>query len=59
MGNCAENTAKKMGITREDQDEYALRSYRLSTEAYEKGVIQRELVDVRIPQKKGQSIKVP
>jgi len=53
MGNCAENTAKKMGITREDQDEYALRSYRLSTEAYEKGVIQRELVDVRIPQKKG------
>lgn len=53
MGNCGENTAKKMGITRQDQDEYALRSYRLSTEAYEKGLIQDELVEVRIPQKKG------
>merc|ERR1712071_595341 len=53
MGNCGENTAKKMDITRQDQDEYALRSYRLSTEAYAKGLIQKEIVEVRIPQKKG------
>jgi len=53
MGNCAENTAKKMSIGRQEQDEYALRSYRLSAEAYKNGSIKDELVEVRIPQKKG------
>lgn len=53
MGNCGENTAKKMNISREDQDTYALRSYRLSAEAYKNNLIQKEIVEVRIPQKKG------
>ena len=53
MGNCGENTAKKMNISREDQDNYALRSYRLSAEAYKNNLIQNEIVEVRIPQKKG------
>ena len=53
MGNCAENTAKKISISRKEQDDYALRSYHLSAEAYKNGLIQPELVEVRIPQKKG------
>lgn len=53
MGNCGENTAKKMSITRQDQDNYALRSYRLSAEAYKNNLLQKEIVEVRIPQKKG------
>lgn len=56
MGNCAENTAKKMSITRQEQDNYALRSYRLSAEAYKNSVLQKEIVEVRIPQKKGDCI---
>ena len=53
MGNCAENTAQKMSVTRQDQDAYALRSYRLSAEAYRNNIMQKEIVEVRIPQKKG------
>ncbi len=44
-----------MSIGRQEQDEYALRSYRLSAEAYKNGSIKDELVEVRIPQKKGWS----
>lgn len=56
MGNCAENTAKKMSISRQDQDTFALRSYRLSAEAYKNNILQKEIVEVRIPQKKGTKI---
>merc|ERR1712215_641223 len=37
MGNCGENTAKKLGISREEQDEYGLRSYTRASAAYESG----------------------
>lgn len=53
MGNCAENTAQKMSISRQDQDAYALRSYRLSADAYKNNIMQKEIIEVRIPQKKG------
>lgn len=53
MGNCAENTAKKYGISREDQDEYAIRSYTLSKKAAESGVFDVEITPVTIPQRKG------
>lgn len=53
MGCCAENTAKKLNITREQQDEYAINSYKRSAEAYKANVFQAELVPVEIPQKKG------
>ena len=35
MGNCGENTAKKLNITREQQDEYAINSYKRALKAYE------------------------
>lgn len=53
MGNCAENTAHKMGISRDDQDEYGMESYRRSAAAYENGDIKDEIVPVEITQKKG------
>ncbi|XP_012286156.1 acetyl-CoA acetyltransferase, mitochondrial isoform X2 [Orussus abietinus] len=53
MGNCAENTAKKLQITRQQQDEYAINSYKRSATAYEIKAFKDELVSVNVPQKKG------
>ncbi|XP_044758057.1 acetyl-CoA acetyltransferase, mitochondrial-like isoform X1 [Coccinella septempunctata] len=53
MGNCAENTAKKMGITRKDQDDYAISSYKRSAAAWQNKAFASELVPVSVPQKKG------
>ncbi|CAG0920609.1 unnamed protein product [Notodromas monacha] len=52
MGNCAENTAKRMKISRKEQDDYAARSYKLSAEAWKSEVFSRELVPVVVPPKK-------
>lgn len=53
MGNCAENTAKKLNISRKDQDDYAISSYKRSAEAYKNNAFKDELVPVSVPQKKG------
>ena len=49
MGNCAEDTAKKYEISREEQDEYARSSYRRSAQASEDGTLGREIVPVSVP----------
>lgn len=54
MGNCAENTAKKMSISRKDQDDFAISSYKRSEAAYKNNVFAPELVPVNVPQKRGQ-----
>ena len=53
MGMCGEDTAQKYDITRVEQDEYAMRSYRLSAQASESGLLAKEIVPVVVPQKKG------
>jgi len=53
MGNCGENTAKKLGISRAEQDEYGMNSYKRSAQAYADGKIQPELFEVQVPTKKG------
>lgn len=53
MGNCAENCAKNLGITRKDQDEYAISSYKRSAAAYENKAFADEIVPVSVPQKRG------
>ncbi|XP_055535054.1 acetyl-CoA acetyltransferase, mitochondrial isoform X2 [Wyeomyia smithii] len=53
MGNCAENTAKKMGITRQDQDEFAINSYKRSAAAWASKVFDSEITPVTIPGKRG------
>eukprot|EP00922_Rhytidocystis_sp_ex-Travisia-forbesii_P033164 GHVS01049315.1.p1 GENE.GHVS01049315.1~~GHVS01049315.1.p1 ORF type:complete len:444 (-),score=101.96 GHVS01049315.1:389-1534(-) len=53
MGKCAESTAQKYGISRVDQDSYAVESYRRATEAWATGAMQREVVPVHIDNGKG------
>ncbi|CAG2165618.1 unnamed protein product [Oppiella nova] len=53
MGNCAENTAKKLGITRQQQDEYAINSYKRSANAANSGLLAKEITPVVITGKKG------
>ena len=56
MGNCADNTAREMGITREMQDEYAIRSYQLAAASTEAGLFKDEIVPVEIPQRRGDAL---
>jgi len=53
MGICADNTAKKYGISREQQDEFAITSYKRSAAATEQGWFKDEIVPVEVPQRKG------
>ncbi|UOG77233.1 acetyl-CoA C-acyltransferase [Hymenobacter tibetensis] len=48
MGNAAENTAKEMGFTREQQDEFAIESYTRSAKAAKEGKKKDEIVPVSI-----------
>jgi len=48
MGNAAENTAKEMGFTREQQDEFAIESYNRSAKAAKEGKKKDEIVPVTI-----------
>ncbi|KAK9254584.1 Thiolase, N-terminal domain-containing protein [Lipomyces tetrasporus] len=48
MGNCAENTAKNYGLSREDQDNYAMESYRRAIYAQENGLFSEEIVPIEI-----------
>ena len=56
MGNCADNTAKEMNISREEQDEYAISSYQRAAAATEAGKFKDEIVPVAIPQRKGDPV---
>ena len=56
MGNAAELCARECGISREDQDAFAIESYKRSQSAWEKGLFQDEIVPVEIPQRKGDPV---
>jgi acetyl-CoA C-acetyltransferase len=58
MGNCAELCAKEKGISREDQDNFAITSYKRSAAAWEAGKFNDEIVAVSVPQRKGDPIIV-
>jgi acetyl-CoA C-acetyltransferase len=51
MGNCAENTAREMNLTREMQDLHAISSYHRAQEATQKGYFKEEIVPLEIPVK--------
>jgi acetyl-CoA C-acetyltransferase len=53
MGVCADNTAKEMSITRQEQDAYAINSYKRSAAAWAAGKFKDEIVPVEIVGKKG------
>lgn len=56
MGNAAELCASTCGISREDQDQFAVESYKRSQSAWNNGWFDNEIVPVPIPQKKGEPI---
>lgn len=53
MGVCADNTAKEMNISRQDQDNYAIGSYKRSADAWASGKFKEEIVPVEIVDRKG------
>ena len=56
MGNCAELCAEKYEITREDQDNFAITSYKRAAQAWAEGKFSNEVVPVAVPQRKGDPI---
>ncbi len=58
MGNCADNTAKDLCISREAQDEYAINSYKKVAGAVENGYFKNEIVPVGVPQRKGDPLQI-
>ncbi len=58
MPETGENVAAQFGVSREDQDKFALRSQQRTAAAYARGFFERELVPVEIPQRKGKSVAV-
>lgn len=53
MGVCADNTAKEMNISRQDQDSYAINSYKRSAESWKSGKFKDEIIPVQITDRKG------
>src|SRR5437763_7058477 len=51
MGNAAELCATECKISREDQDAYAIESYKRSADAYSKGLFKEEITPVPVPQR--------
>ncbi len=56
MGHTAENIAEKYGITRMQQDEFSFESQKRAHAAIESGRFKDEIVDVVIPQRKGDAV---
>jgi acetyl-CoA C-acetyltransferase len=56
MGNAAEMCASTCGVTREEQDAFAIESYKRSQAAVNNGLFNAEIVPVEIPQRKGDPV---
>lgn len=56
MGVSGDKTAEKYGVSREEQDAFAIKSYERSANAWTNGRFNDEIVPVEIPQRKGDPI---
>ncbi|KAF2116309.1 Thiolase, N-terminal domain-containing protein [Lophiotrema nucula] len=56
MGNCAEKTAKDHGVSRQDQDDFAILTYKRAQEAYKQGLFKDEIVPVTVKSRKGETV---
>jgi len=52
MGNCAELCARKYNMTREDQDAFAIQSYKRAQQTQKEGGFDAEIANVSVPQRK-------
>ncbi|MEX0608528.1 MAG: acetyl-CoA C-acyltransferase [Balneolaceae bacterium] len=58
MGNAAELCAKECNISRQQQDEYAVTSYKRAIEAFEKGYFDDEIIKMKVKDRKGNVTEV-
>ncbi len=58
MGNAADFCASECGISREEQDAFAVESYKRSQAAWSNGYFAEEVVAVQVPQRKGEPVAV-
>ncbi|HWP28626.1 MAG TPA: thiolase family protein [Chloroflexota bacterium] len=56
LGETAENVAERYGVTREEQDRFALESQRRAAAAIREGRFRDEIVPVPIPQRRGETV---
>src|SRR5262249_9142099 len=59
MPETGENVAAEFGVSREDQDKFALRSQQRAAAAYARGFFESELTPVEIPQRRGKPVVAP
>ncbi|MEC7783679.1 MAG: acetyl-CoA C-acyltransferase [Bacteroidota bacterium] len=58
MGVCADACATKYNFSREDQDAFAIESYKRSAAAWESGKFADEVIPVEVPQRRGEPVVV-
>jgi acetyl-CoA C-acetyltransferase len=58
MGESTENSGRKLGITREEQDEFAAMSHQRAAAAAKNGLFAAEIVPVPIPHRGGEQLNV-
>ena len=58
MGESSDHKNERLGISREEQDEWAVRSHRRAAEATRNGQFATELTPIEVPQRKGDPVKV-
>lgn len=58
MGVCADACAEEYKFSREDQDNYAIQSYKRSTAAWDNNQFANEIVPVSVPQRRGEPVLV-
>jgi acetyl-CoA C-acetyltransferase len=58
MGESTENSGRRLGITREEQDEFAVLSHQRAAEATKNGLFAAEIIGVPIPQRGGETLTV-
>ena len=56
MGLCAEKCATDNNISREEQDAFAIESYKRSAQSWENGKFKNEVIPVEVPQRRGENI---
>ena len=56
MGVCADKTAEKYSISREEQDAFTIESYKRSAASTENGFFSDEIVEVEVPQRRGEPL---
>lgn len=58
MGTYGNKTAAELNISREEQDRFAARSQERAVASIENGVFEQEIVDVVVPQRKGEDLVI-